>query len=110
GFSGHIPDSPQRAILRTQPPQSESLDANGLGRTHLVQSRHRVQKPDMVAEVIVIFVAEVWVECVAVEINLFFGVARSEPGILHGNALVSLAGRKLAFFRPIYPVVAVVAD
>ena len=110
GFTGHIPDPPQGAVFRAQPPQGEGLDAEGLGGAHLVQRGHRIEKPDIVAEVIVVAIAEVRVERVAVKIDVFFGIARPDPGLLHGNALVGLSGRKLAFFRALDPVVSVVAD
>ena len=33
-------------------------------------------------------IAEVRIEGVAVEIDVFFGIARADPGFLHGDALV----------------------
>src|SRR5208337_4655438 len=109
-FSGHIPHAPEGAVFRTQPPQSEGLDAERLRGTHLVQGGDRIEKPDIVAEVIVVAVAEMRVKRIAVEINVFFGIARPDPGFLHGNALVSQSRRKLAFLGPLDPVVPVVAD
>src|SRR3984893_9138232 len=110
GFSRRIPNTPQGAVFRTQSPQGEGLDAERLGGTHLVQGGHRVQEPDIVAKVIVVEVAEVRVERVAVKINVFFGIARSDPGFLHGNALVGQSRRQFAFFWPLDPVVSIVAD
>src|SRR5258708_6603827 len=109
---GRRPTPPQRAVFGAQSPQGESLDAEHLGGTHLVQGSHRVQEPDVVAEVIVVTVAEVRVERIAVKINVFFGIARSDPGFLHGNALVPHSGRQLAFlcFWPIDPVISIIAD
>src|SRR5208282_4495827 len=111
GFSGHIPHTPQGAVFGAQPPQGEGLNAERLCGTHLVEGSHRIQKPDIVAEVIVVLVAEMRVKCVAVKINVLLGIARSDPGFLHGNALVGLSRRQFAFFcfwllHPVVPVVA----
>ena len=87
-FTGHIPHAPERAILGAEPPECEGLNAQRLRGAHLVQGRHGIQKPDIVAEVIVVVVAEVRVERVAVEIDVFFRIARADPGFLHGDALI----------------------
>ncbi len=108
GFSGHVPNPPQGAVFSAESPQGEGLDAEQLGGAHLVQSRHRIEEPDIVAEVIVVFVAEVRVERVAIEINVFFGIARADPGFLHGDGFVGLSGREVAFFGLLGPVVSVV--
>ena len=43
--------TPQRTVLTAQSPQCECFDAPRLRGTHLVQRRHRVDKPDVVAQV-----------------------------------------------------------
>ena len=110
GLSRRIPHPPQGAIFRTQPPQGEGLDAEHLGGAHFVQGSHCIEKPDIVAEVIVVAIAEVRVERVAVKINVFFGIARPDPGFLHGNTFVRQSRRQFAFFWPLDPVVSIVAD
>ena len=51
GLARNVPDPPQRAIFRSQPPKRESLNAQGLGGAHLVERGHGIEKPDVMLQI-----------------------------------------------------------
>ncbi len=110
GFARNVPDPPQRAVFRSQPPQRESLNAQGLRGAHLVQRGHGVEKPDVMLQFVLVQVTDVGIEAVAVEIHVRFRIARRQPGILHGHVDVFHARRQRAMLRLVHPVVTVIAD
>ena len=110
-IAGHIPNLPQRAVFAAQPPQSERLDTIRLRQTHVIQRRHTVEKPDVVLHALLVEIAEVRIHCVVVELHVFVGVARGEPGILHADRLVVFARRQILSVLGLQcPVVSVVCD
>src|SRR5438876_902407 len=100
----------KRAVFGTQPPQRKSTNPERARGPHLVESAYRIEEPDVMAVIVLIAIAEMWIQAVAVEIYIFLGIARRQPGFLHGDGLVDLSRWKLAFVRLLAPVVAVVRD
>jgi len=66
----------------------------------VVESGNRVKEPDIVAQAAFVEIAEVRVQGVAVKINIFLGIARSDPSFLNRDALVGNAGRKRPCRQP----------
>ena len=83
---------------------------SSLGGAHLVESGDGIEKPDVMAAIVVVAIAEMRIQSVVVVLDIFFGIARTDPGFLHGDAVVGGAWRQLAFLVALDPVVAVVAD
>ena len=61
-------------------------------------------------QILLVQVAEVRIERVAIEVDVFFGIARAQPRVLHGNVLVCHSGRQLSVLRLLHPVIPVIAD
>ena len=91
-------------------PQGEGLNAESLSDAHLVEGSNGIEEPDVVAIVAIVAVAEVRVEGIVVVIDVFLGIAGTDPGFLYGNAFILFVGRQLPFLRAFHPVIAVVAD
>src|SRR5581483_8618775 len=88
----------------------ERIDAERLGGAHFVQSCSGIQKPDVVLKIILVQVAEVRVQRVAVIFDILFRVSRRQPRFLDGNGRVFGSRRQLAFFRSLELIVAVVVN
>ncbi len=110
GIPRNIPYAPQRPVLAAQSPKSKSLDAQRLRGPHVVQSRHRIEKPDVMANAALIQITEMGVQRVIVENHIFIGIARCQPCFLHGDRTVMCAGRQFALLRLEHPVIAIVGD
>ena len=66
-------------------------------------------------QVLLVEIAKVWIQAVAIEVDIFFRIARTQPGVLHRDVFVGDARRQFAFlflwlFNPIVSIVADRAD
>ncbi len=96
GGKGIVPDVPDGGVFKAKTPESESLEAEGAGDTHLVDGGDGVEEPDLVALLgVFVVVGEVRVEGGVVEVDFGFGVGGALPGVLggdHGDADGGLDG------------------
>ncbi len=66
-----VPHLPQRVVLRPQPPQCVRLQAQRPRRPHLIQHRHRIQKPHLVPLMfILIVIREVRIQRIVIQFDL----------------------------------------
>ena len=79
-----IPHSPQRTILRPQPPQSECLQTKVARRPHFIQRRYPVQHPDLVTLLrVLIVVSKVRIQRSRLQMQLCTRIRGHLPSRLH---------------------------
>jgi hypothetical protein len=76
----------------------------------VVQRRHRIQKPHVVAQAALVQITEVRIQRIVIEGHIFIRIARRQPGFLHADGTVMYLGRQLSFLRFEHPVIAIVGD
>src|SRR6185312_12006401 len=74
------------------------------------KSGYAIQKPDVMLQIVLVKVSDVRVHAVIVKINVRFGIARGQPGLLHRHIDVVLIGGQFAAFRLLHPVIPVVGN
>ena len=81
-----------------------------LRRPHLVQRGDAIQKPDIVANIVVVEIREVRVHGVVVEVDVGLGVRCLEPGLLRRDVVNVFRRRAFLLALLHRPVVTVVGD